>query len=366
MPEAYRAMEQLALARATRSYGSAVAGKPLTEHARDLLEGYLARRFTLADATAAAQEMGPSSDPLVRAMRHLFPVDSRRAPDPSVVELALQALNRDDDLWTGDALLALALRRPVLATVIGRAERDEPVPLDILRPGCRVMLGTNGGRRALRSLVDGDLAPAARWLDTTVLDDDAFSATTLDVPVSDLAELGVLVDRLVRETESLPPGRARASVADEWVYEVMVDTLDDDTPFTEIVRVVGERLLESDAPALLWHAAKQLSLVAGGDRRVAERVLERCLPLARLEDGRSPAAAAAPFLTVLPPDHAAAVIERLAPRLDEDGWDAIARAFLARAFRTRWHDWSEYAARWQACDDPGLARAATSALALAA
>ena len=53
------------------------------------------------------------------------------------------------------------------------------------------------------------------------------------------------------------------------------------TPYTEIVDVVGERLLESDAPALLWHAARQLSLVAGGDRRVAERVVERCLPLAR-------------------------------------------------------------------------------------
>ena len=118
----------------------------------------------------------------------------------------------------------------------------------------------------------------------------------------------------MRETETLPPGRARARVADEWVSEVTVDSLDDDTPYTEIVRVVGERLLESDAPALLWHAARQLSLVAGGDRRVAERVVERCLPLARLEDGRSPASAAAPFLTVLPAERAASLLERIAPQ----------------------------------------------------
>jgi hypothetical protein len=342
-----------------------VAGKPLSARASDLLEDYRARRITLDEAAGIADQMGPSTSPVVDAMRHLFPIGSRRAPDPAVVDLALKALARDDGSWAGEVLLALALRRPILATVITRAENGEPVPLDVLRPGCRVMLGTLGGRRALRSLVDGDLAPAARWLDGAVVDEDAFSATTLDVPVTDLTGLGELVDRLVRETETLPPGRARAAVADEWINEVMVDTLDDDTPYTEIVRVVGERLLESDAPALLWHAAKQLSLVAGHDRRVAERVLERCLPLARLEDARSPAAAAAPFLTVLPADRAAEMIEELAPRLDEDGWDAVAHAFLARAFRTNWQDWHEYAARWQAGSDPGLARAATSALGLA-
>jgi hypothetical protein len=343
-----------------------VAGKPLTERALDLLESYRARRITLDEAAAEADELGPSSNPVVAAMRHLFPVGSRRAPDPAVVDLTAKALARDDDSWEGDALLALALRRPVLVAVIARAERGEPLPLDILRPGCRVMLGTPSGLAALRALVEGDLDPAAGWLDRAVLDEEAFAATTLDVPVSDLAGLGELVDRLVRETESLPPGRARAVVADEWINEVMVDTLDDDTPYTEIVRVVGERLLDSDAPALLWHAAKQLSLVAGGDRRVAERVLERCLPLARLEDARSPADAAAPFLTVLPPERAAALIEELAPRLDEDGWDAIARTFLARAFRTQWPEWRETAGRWQESEDAGLARAATSALGLAA
>jgi hypothetical protein len=332
----------------------------------DLLESYRARQITLDEAAAIVDSLGPSTSPVVTAMRHLFPVGSRRAPDPAVIDLTVKALARHDGAWEDDALLALALRRPVLAAVITRMEHGKPAPLDILRPGCRVMLGTQTGLEALRSLVDGDLMPAAGWLDRAVLDEDAFAATTLDVPVSDLAGLGELVDRLVRETETLPPGRARAAVADEWINEVMVDTLDDDTPFTEIVRVVGERLLESDAPALLWHAAKQLSLVAGGDRRVAERVLERCLPLARLEDARSPAAAAAPFLTVLPPERAAAMIEELAPRLDDDGWDAIARTFLARAFRTQWPEWRDYAERWQAGGDAGLARAASSALGLAA
>ena len=208
----------------------------------------------------------------------------------------------------------------------------------------------------------GDLDPTARWLDGAVVDTEAFAATTLDVPLGDLAGLADLVDQLVRETETLPPGRARARVADEWVSEVTVDSLDDETPYTEIVRVVGERLLESDAPALLWHAARQLSLVAGGDRRVAERVVERCLPLARLEDGRSPASAAAPFLTVLPAERAARLLERIAPHLDDEGWDAVARVFLAGAFRTRWQDWRPHAMRWANGSDAGLARAATSAL----
>ena len=198
-----------------------------------------------------------------------------------------------------------------------------------------------------------------------MVDTEAFAATTLDVPLGDLAGLADLVDQLVRETETLPPGRARARVADEWVSEVTVDSLDDETPYTEIVRVVGERLLESDAPALLWHAARQLSLVAGGDRRVAERVVERCLPLARLEDGRSPASAAAPFLTVLPAERAAKLLERIAPRLDDEGWDAVTRVFLAGAFRTRWQDWRPHAMRWAHGSDAGLARAATSALGLA-
>ena len=50
-----------------------------------------------------------------------------------------------------------------------------------------------------------------------MVDTEAFAATTLDVPLGDLAGLADLVDQLVRETETLPPGRARARVADEWV-----------------------------------------------------------------------------------------------------------------------------------------------------
>jgi hypothetical protein len=340
-------------------------GEPL-ERATALLDAYLAREVTLAEATAMSDALyGESDDPIAGAMRQLFPQGTRRSPDAAVVRLVLTTLS-EAEAEQVPALLALALRRPVLAAIVMRLERGEEMPLTILRPGCRVMLGTESGRAALQALVDGEIAPAARWLDRTVLDAEAFSATTLDAPLLDLAALGDLVDRLVSETEQLPAGRARARVADEWVSEIMVDSLDDDTPYTEIARVVGERLLESDAPALLWHAATQLSLVAGGDRRVAERVLERCLPLARLEDGRSPASAAAPFLAVLPPDRAAALLERLAPRLDDDGWDAVSRTFFAGAFRKSWADWRPFALRWaEGSVDEGLARAATTALVLA-
>ncbi len=340
-------------------------GEPL-ERATALLGAYLAREITLGETTEMVEAVyGASHDPIALAVRDLFPVGSTRAPDAAIVELVLTTLvgSASDQV---PALLALALRRPVLAAIVTRLEGGHDLPLTILRPGCRVMLGTASGRAALQALVEGDIEPAARWLDRTVLDPEAFFATTLDAPLLDLAGLGDLVDRLVQETELLPAGRARARVADEWVSEIMVDSLDDDTPYTEIVRVVGERLLESDAPALLWHAATQLSLVAGGDRRVAERVLERCLPLGRLEDGRSPASAAAPFLAVLPPDRAAALLERLASSIDADGWDAVARTFLAGAFRKSWSDWRPHATRWlDQVPDAGLARAASTALALA-
>ncbi len=334
--------------------------------ARALLTAYRDRQVTFAEAVAAVETRCPRADGVsASTLRELFPVGARRAPDAAVVDLVLLALADDRLPAIEAALLALSLRRPVLAAILDREARGEAVPQTILRPGCRVMLGTPGGRAALRALVGGDLDPAARWLDGAVVDPAAFSATTLDVPLGDLAGLAELVDQLVRETEMLPSGRARARITDEWVGEVTVESLDDDTPYTEIVRVVGERLLESDAPALLWHAARQLSLVAGGDRRIAERVLERCLPLARLEDGRSPAAAAASFLTVLPAERAAALLERLAPRLDADGWDAVARVFLAGAFRTRWADWRPHALRWARGDIAGLAGAASSALGFA-
>jgi hypothetical protein len=334
--------------------------------AATLVRAYRDRQVTLVEVAEAVEtQRSEHEDPVGDALAALFPLGSQRAPDAAVVQLVLEALELDVDETVSEALLALALRRPVLATVVGRVDAGEEPPLGILRPGCRVMLGTARGREALHALVAGDLTPARRFLERTVLDESAFAATTLDVPLGDLAGLGELVDQLVRETESLPAGLARARIADEWVAEVMTDQLGDDVPYTEIVRVVGERLLESDAPALLWHAAKQLSLVAPGDWRVAERVLERCLPLARLEDGRSPAAAAAPFLTVLSPTRAAEVLERLAPRLGAHAWDAVARVFLAGAFRTRWRDWQPHATRWRGSPDPGLAEAVASALAIA-
>jgi hypothetical protein len=335
--------------------------------AATLLRAYRDRQVTLSEAAVVVETRRLFADDAVNAaLGELFAVGVHRAPDPAVVELVVSVLSDPPSRPVRDALLALALRRPVLATIVRRAEQGQDVPLAILRPGCRVMLGTPSGRVALRALVDGDTAPARRWLERNIVDNtDAFAATTLDVPLGDLAGLGELVDQLIRETELLPPGRARAKVADEWVNEVMTDPLEDDVPYTEIVRVVGERLLESDAPALLWHAARQLSFVAEGDRRVAERVLERCLPLGRLEDGRSPSAAAAPFLTVLPPARAAAVLERLAPRLDADGWDAVTRVFLAGAFRAQWSDWQPHVTRWRRGTDAGLADAVQAALALA-
>ena len=189
----------------------------------------------------------------------------------------------------------------MLAAVAPRAAHGD-VPTVILRPGCRVLLGTEGGRAALEAMLAGRAEPLRDWLERTVIGRDAFAATTLDVPLGNIAGLARLVDRLVLETERLPPGRARARVADEWISEVLVDCLDDEAPpYTELVRIVGERLLESDSPALLWHAAKQLSLVAPDDPALAERVLTplpaarapRGRPLARRRGGAVPAGPAA-------------------------------------------------------------------------
>ena len=68
---------------------------------------------------------------------------------------------------------------------------------------------------------------------------------------------------------------------------------------------------------------------------------------------------------MLPAERAARLLERIAPRLDDEGWDAVARVFLAGAFRTRWQDWRPHAMRWAHGSDAGLARAANSALGLA-
>jgi hypothetical protein len=299
---------------------------------------------------------------LDEALYELFVARRGLPPDPAIVDLVVAALDAGTPCDVRDAMLALALRRPVLAAVAPRAAAGD-VPSVILRPGCRVLLGTERGRAALDAMLAGDVKPLRDWLERTVIGRDAFAATTLDVPLGNIAGLARLVDRLVLETERLPPGRARARVADEWISEVLVDCLDDEAPpYTELVRIVGERLLESDSPALLWHAAKQLSLVAPGDPALAERVLGRCLPLARLEDGRSPAGAAAPFLQVLAPSRAAALLEELAPRLDRDGFDAVAAGFLAPALRRAYGDWRDPLARFASGASPGLARAALKAL----
>lgn len=289
------------------------------------------------------------------ALEDLFPVRGDVPPDATVVRLLWRAFAVDDPRRFR-ALVALALRRPLLAAVAAAAATGSPA--EILRPGERVLLGTRRGREALEAFVAGDIGPALAWLDRTVLDADAFVATTWDRPVADVEGLGRLIDRLAAATESLPPGAVRAQVAREWISELAADGLEGSVPFTEVARVVGLRLLGSRAPILLWHAAQQLSLVVSGDPMLAKAVLTRCLPVVEVEAGRSPAAAAAPFLAELTPRAATSLLEGLADRLTSAAWEIVASAFLAPAFRRSWPAWRETVRRWAEGDDEARALAA--------
>src|SRR6185437_11447220 len=102
------------------------------------------------------------------------------------VDLVVAALDLAPSCETLDAMLALALRRTVLAAVAPRATTGD-VPSVILRPG------TEGGRAALEAMLVGDAVPLRDWLERTVIGRDAFAATTLDVPLGNIAGLARLV-----------------------------------------------------------------------------------------------------------------------------------------------------------------------------
>ena len=186
-------------------------------------------------------------------------------------------------------VLGISTRLVLLAVLLEPAE-ESATPDAILRPGERVLLGTAGGREALRALLDGRVDVLTSWLERTVLDPEAFLGTTWDVPLLDVGGLAGLVRRLVADTELLPPGAARAMVADEWVAELATDSLPDDSTFGEVVRAIGEPLLESDAPVLLWHAVQELAIVTEDDPR-AGRARAGALPadVGDAEQGRCPA-----------------------------------------------------------------------------
>ncbi len=326
-----------------------------------LVEAWLARDITTLETGRRIhrhdrEALGDSTPPQ-EALRRLFPPFPAKDPDPSAVRLLLEAALLDGE--ASAAITALADRRDLLEAVL--AVDDDVIDV-ILRPGERVLLGTVGGRTALSRLLDGATQPFVDWLGRTVLDEDAFVSTTSDVPLHDLGSLRELISRLATATEALPPGPTRAMVADEWVAEMTVAALDDDVPFADVARTIGETLLEHTAPILLWHAAHELALVTEDDPALRARVLERCLAVGDAEAGRCPAEAAAALLGELSATGAIDVLDRLSPRLDTTAWRAIGIAFLRRAIATQWHDWREDVRRWSQEDNPRRALAAFDAL----
>ena len=305
------------------------------------------------------RELEALDNAAISALIRLLPPYPADAPDPAVVELLLHALRMDDE--AGDALALIAGRRALLEAVVTLGPGDEVLSA-ILRPGERVMVGTQGGTKALVALLNDDPEPFAAWLARTVIDPEAFSATTSDIPILDLDSLRRLITELADATEALAPGSARVMVADEWVAETTVAGLSDDVTFADVARTIGEALLGRDAPILLWHAALELALVAEDDPDLRDAVLRRCLPRSESEGGRCPAEAAAPLLRELSTRSAIRFLDSAQTELDGDAWRAIGNAYLRRELATHWHDWRDEVERWAAADDAGRALAAFDAL----
>ena len=340
------------------------------EGARDLMQGFLVGQVTRLEVARRADlwmstvrlEDEDWPEGLLDALTELFPLAASEPPDPRAVHAALAAL--DLEPAHASVVLGISTRLVLLAVLLEPAE-ESATPDAILRPGERVLLGTAGGREALRALLDGRVDVLTSWLERTVLDPEAFLGTTWDVPLLDVGGLAGLVRRLVADTELLPPGAARAMVADEWVAELATDSLPDDSTFGEVVRAIGEPLLESDAPVLLWHAVQELAIVTEDDPELAERVLERCLPMSAAEQGRCPSAAAAPLLGNFAVDDAADLLDRVSPQLNADAWDAVAREYLGRELAVHWLDWRPHVQRWATAPDRTRSAAVRRAVELA-
>ena len=321
-----------------------------------LVDAYRAGQITRREAAVAIDvwlQTDAGDAPIGLAM--LEAVFGSRSPDPDDSLLALvEAALETPDEPLARRLFGLAVRRPILAamTVVD----PEELPDQVLRPGERILLRTAGGRSSLEAMLAGDVQPIVSWLGRTLLDDDAFTATTWDVPLIDLNDLERLVDALCIATEHLPFGDARAQAAEEWISELAVDSLGD-VPSTVIARTVGERLLESSAPVLLWHAATQLALVADGDEETVRRVIRRCLPVSDDEAGHVPAQAAAPLLHELPVLAAAALVDSLRSELQDGAYVALERGFLVVALRDSWSAWRPSAERWVGGSEPRIALA---------
>jgi hypothetical protein len=328
-----------------------------------LLEAWIAGDVTALEAgrriDRQRRELEDLDSEAVSVLVRLFPPYPADAPDPAVVELLLHALRMDDEV--GDALAQIAGRRALLEAVVTLEPGDE-VLTAILRPGERVMVGTQGGTKALVALLNDDPEPFAAWLTRTVIDPEAFSATTGDIPILDLESLRRLITDLANATEALAPGGARVMVADEWVAETTVAALSDDVTFAEVARTIGETLLDHEAPILLWHAAHELALVAEDDPDLRDAVLRRCLPRSESEGGRCPAEAAAPLLRELGTRGAIRFLGSAQSEFDGDAWRAIGTAYLRRELATQWHDWRDEIERWANEDDAGRALAAFDAL----
>jgi len=328
-----------------------------------LLEAWIAGDVTALEAgrriDRQRRELEDLDSEAVSALVRLFPPYPADGPDPAVVELLLHALRMDDE--AGDALAQIAGRRALLEAVVTLEPGDE-VLTAILRPGERVMVGTQGGTKALVALLNDDPEPFVSWLGRTVIDPEAFSATTGDIPILDLESLRRLITDLANATATLAPGGGRVMVADEWVAETTVAALSDDVTFAEVARTIGETLLDHEAPILLWHAAHELALVAEDDPDLRDAVLRRCLPQSESEGGRCPAEAAAPLLRELGTQGAIRFLESAQAELDGDAWRAIGNAYLRRELATQWHDWRDEVERWANEDDAGRALAAFDAL----
>ena len=341
------------------------------EGARDLLHGFLVGQVTRLEVAHRADlwmstvrlEDEDWPEGLLDALTELFPLGGQRAARSA---RRARRAGRARPRARARGGRARHLHPPGAA---GGAARDAPRsrrrPTRSCAPASGCCSAPPAAARPCSALLDGRVDVLTAWLERTVLDPEAFLGTTWDVPLLDVGGLAGLVRRLVADTELLPPGAARAMVADEWVAELATDSLPDDSSFGEVVRAIGEPLLESDAPVLLWHAVQELAIVTEDDPELAERVLERCLPMSDAEQGRCPAAAAAPLLGNFAVDDAADLLDRVSPRLDADAWDAIAREYLGRELAAHWLDWRPHVQRWATAPDRTRADAVRRAVELA-
>ena len=342
------------------------------EGARDLMQGFLVGQVTRLEVARRADlwmstvrlEDEDWPEGLLDALTELFPLAASEPPDPRSVHAALAAL----DLEPAHASIVLGIStRLVLLAVLLEPAEESATPDAILRPGERVLLGTAGGREALRALLDGRVDVLTSWLERTVLDPEAFLGTTWDVPLLDVGGLAGLVRRLVRRHGA---AAARRGARDGG---------------RRVGRGARHRLAARTTPPSARSCARSASRCWRATRRcccgtpcrsspssprttpqLAERVLERCLPMS--------AARAGPLPGRPPPRRCSATSPWTTPPTcwtacrrssDADAWDAVAREYLGRELAVHWLDWRPHVQRWATAPDRTRSAAVRRAVELA-